>query len=342
MLSAAELINEISGKSGKTPDDVKKLIKEKQQELSDLVSEEGAAYIVGRELGVELVKETKRELKVANIVPDMRNVDIVARIASVFEPKEFDKNGKKGIVSSMILSDETGTIRLPLWNDEVSLIASNGLKQNDLIEVKGAWAKKDTYRDGVELRLGKRGRIKKLEDGPAAEPDMPHSENYPVSSQAAKRMDISMLSPGMNAIIKGCLLQVYRKKPFFESCPQCGGRVEEKDGVFTCKEHGQVEPKYNLILSGVIDDGTGNIRAVFFKEQAEKLFGKPPEEVKSEFTEKGQDGFWDGFTGSGKDILIEGRVKTNELTKEMEILCNNLEEVDAREEIQRLLKDMKQ
>jgi len=342
MLSADELITEISGKSGKNPDEIKKMIKDKQRELSDLVSEEGAAYIVGRELGVELIKDTKRELKVANIVPEMRNVDIVARIASIFEPREFNKNGKKGMVSSIILSDESGTIRLPLWNDEVSLIASNGLKQNDLIEVSGAWAKKDTYRDGVELRLGKRGRIKKLEDGPAPEPDMPHSEDYPVPPKEAKRMDISMLSPGLNAIVKGCLLQVYRKRPFFESCSQCGGRVEEKDGIFTCKEHGQVEPKYNLLLSGVIDDGTGNLRVVFFREQAEKLFGKPVEEVKAEFTEKGQDAFWDGFTGIGKELLVEGRIKSNELTKEMEILCNNVEEVNTREEIKRLLSEVGQ
>jgi len=81
---------------------------------------------------------------------------------------------------------------------------------------------------------------------------------------------------------------------------------------------------------------------VFFREQAEKLFGKPVEEVKAEFTEKGQDAFWDGFTGIGKELLVEGRIKSNEFTKEMEILCNNVEEVNTREEIKRLLSEVGQ
>ncbi len=340
MLSVDELISEISGKTGKAEEEIRKLIKDKQTELSDLVSEEGAAYIVGRELGVELIKETKRDLKIVNIVPDMRNVDVVARVASVFDVREFNKNGKTGRVSSIILSDDSGTIRFPLWNDEVGLIASTGLKRGDKIEVTGAWAKKDNYRDGVELRLGKRGKIKVVEQGDDPGPDedeVVHNSTEGQPQQAAQRVEIKAAQPGMSVIVRGCIVQVYRKRPYFETCPQCNGKLEEKEGGLGCKEHGIVKPMSNLLLTGVVDDGTANIRVVFFREQAEKLFGKGAEEVRKEFNEIGHDDFWDKFPATGKEIMIEGRVKTNDLSKEPEIVANSVSDVDVKGECHALL-----
>lgn len=343
MLSVEELVSEISGKTEKSEEEIKKLIKDKQVELSDLVSEEGAAYIVGRELGVELIKDTKRELKIANIVPDMRNVDVVARVAGVFDVREFEKNGKKGKVSSLILSDDTGTIRLPLWNDEVNLVSSLELKQNDTIEVTGAWAKKDNYKGGAELRLGKRGKIKIVEHGEipgAVETAMTQTHGSGQPAQKAERFQISALQPGMAVIVKGCLVQVYKKKPYFETCSQCRGKIEEKDGGFVCKEHGSVAPSPNLLLTGVVDDGTGNIRAVFFREQAEKLFGRSPEEIKTEFNDIDLDAFWEKFPAIGTEFMIEGRVQTNDFTKEMEIVVNNVGDISIKDECQRLLKEL--
>ncbi len=337
MLSLDELVGKISGESGKAEEEVKTLIKDKQTELSDLVSEEGAAYIVGRELGVELIKDTRRDLKIANILPEMRNVDIKARVSSVFEPKEFEKNGKKGIVAGVVLGDDSGTIRLPLWNDEAALIKTEELSEGDLVEVTGAWSKNDSYRDGAELRLGRRGRIKKLESG---EPGQAPSGTGGGAQQDAVRSSIAKASPGMNVIIRGMLMQVYRKKPYFEVCPQCGSRATESGSSFTCKEHGTVTPVYNLLLTGVLDDGTGNMRVVFFRDQAEKIFGRGANDVKDEFMGKGLDSFWEGFPAIGKELVVEGRVKMNDFSKEPEILANSVTEVNVKEEAARMLSEL--
>lgn len=343
MLSVDELIREIAGKTGKSDEEIKKMISEKQVELSNLVSEEGAAYIVGRELGVELIKETKRVLKIASIVPDMRNVDVVARVASVFDVREFEKNGKTGKVTSIMLADDTGTIRLPFWNDEVNFMSSLGIKQNDVIEVSGVWAKKDNYKDGgVELRMGKRGKIKIIEEGEV--PEVSHSDiqgsgNKP-AKQASVRLEVSALQQGMNVIIKGTLVQVYRKRPFYDSCPQCGGRVEENQGSISCKEHGSVTPMPNALLTGVVDDGTGNVRVVLFRDQAEKILGTPAEQAKNDFNSAGMDAFWDKFRGLGVELMIDGRVKTNDLSKELEIVANSVQEVNVKEEAGKLLEEL--
>jgi hypothetical protein len=152
--------------------------------------------------------------------------------------------------------------------------------------------------------------------------------------------DIASLKPGMNAQIRGCLVQAYRRKPYFEVCPQCGSRAEDKEGKFVCKEHGPVEPAYNLLFSGVIDDGTGNIRFVLFRDQAEKMFGKSAAEVRNEFESDGSDQFWANFPNLGKEYTLEGRVKVNDFSNESEVLANSMMETDIKEESGRLLKGL--
>jgi replication factor A1 len=337
MLSMEELLAEISGKSGKTEKEIRHLIKEKQAELSDLVSEEGAAYIVGRELGVELSRGAKRSLKIANIIPDMRTVDLKARVSAVYEPRAFDKNGKKGTVTNIVLADDTGTIRLPLWNDEAEIISKAGLAPGDAVEVIGAWAKKDTYRDGMELRLGKTGRICKI-DGEGI-PDVELSRGGGESRQTG-RIHVKDLSQGTSSSVRGCLVQVYRKKPYFDVCPKCGKSVQEKEGSFACAEHGKVTPSHNLLLTGVIDDGTGNIRAVFFRDLAEKVFQKSSDDVKKEFMNRGLDAFWEGFSSTGMEFVVEGRVRVNDFSKELEMVATAVFPADARQEAENILKDL--
>jgi ssDNA-binding replication factor A large subunit len=342
MLSKEELIKEIADKSGKSDEDVKKLVKEKQAELSGLVSSEGAAYIVGRELGVNLIKDARRKLKISNIVPGMRAVDIVAKVVNLSNPIEFERNGKAGKVVGIVLGDETGTVRLPLWNDEVKLVSSVGIGNDDIIEVSGAWTKEDKRSGGVELRLGKRGSITKVEGKEMPDVKAAPASEYkkdPGQDSPVQRIVIGSARPGMNVLVKGCFVQVYRKKPYYEACPQCGTRLEEKDGGWACRDHGKVEPVYNTLLSGVIDDGTGNIRAVFFREQAEKVLGEGSEKLKERFEKEG-DAFWESLDILGKDFMISGRVKTNDFSQEPEILASSVADVDVKSECKQLLETL--
>lgn len=134
-----------------------------------------------------------------------------------------------------------------------------------------------------------------------------------------------------------CLVQVFRKSPLFEICPQCDTRIREKDGKWVCDDHGQVEPKYAMILSGVIDDGSGNIRAVFFRENAEKIVGKKPEELNETVKSSGIDAVFDGFEGLGKEYVLRGRVKRNQFTDSVEFIVNEIDDVDVKKECESLL-----
>ena len=66
----------------------------------------------------------------------MNNVDVVGKITRIFEPRHFDKNGKKGKVVSLMLSDETGAIRTVLWNEMVDLVETSKINVGDTIKIK--------------------------------------------------------------------------------------------------------------------------------------------------------------------------------------------------------------
>jgi len=339
------MIKEISKKSGTSAEEIKKLIEEKQDELSGLVSEEGAMHIVARELGVSLLKEKKWELKIANLVSGLRAVDIVGKIIGISEIREFERNGKKGQVLNVMLGDETGTVRMSMWNDEVDIIQKLGLKEGDCMKLTNGYVKIDN-RDNTELRKGK-GLLEKV-DMQIEVPKSQAVDSFGAGAMSvpavAKRQPIAGLKEGSFAEVRSSLVQLFRRNPFYNLCPTCEGRLTQKEEggvtVWHCEEHGKVEPKKQLVLSGVIDDGTDNIRVVFFRDAGEKVFGKKTEEL-TKIAKEADDPFaiYDQFENLGKEFIISGRVKKNTFTDNIELVANNVSEIDIKKEAEGIIKE---
>lgn len=332
------IIRKVVEGSGKAEAEIRKLIGEKQDELSGLVSEEGAAYIVARELGVNLLKATKRQLKVKNLLPGLRSVDLMARVVRVFEPREWSKGDRSGQVASLVLGDETGTIRLSLWNDEVDILENDKIEEGDTIKISGAFVKMDN-RGQPDLRLG-RGKIEPAEDGKIK---LPMPEEIQITT-TSRRREIKDLKEGEFGETRACLVQIFsRSRPFYEVCPQCGSRVTEDNGKFECKEHGQVEPDFRMIVSGVIDDGTANMRIVFFGETGERVLGKTVKDLRDALSKgKSQDEIYSGLDNIGREFVFQGRVKRNDLSGNLEMVANEVKDVDLKEEANKLIEELKQ
>jgi replication factor A1 len=333
MQSLDKLTQSIAEGSGKSPEEVKKLITEKEEELSGLVSAEGAAYIVGRELGVSLLKETERQLKVKNLISGLRAVDLAVRVAEVQDVREFTRNGKTGQVMNLIVGDETGTVRFSFWNDEVE--KAKQYKQGDVLKVTKGWVKVDN-RGNPELRLGK-GTIEKVSEDIRLPDKLPEPRDLQAAS-VAQRTTIDKLKEGDFGEIRACMVQVFhRKKPFYEVCPECGKRVVSKDGKWSCNDHGEVSPDFSMVVSGVLDDGTGSIRAVFFRDIAEKLFNKTAKELR-DLAQKEMNAIviYENLDCLGKDMLFKGRVKKNDLSESIELVVNDMQDFDVKKEAQEL------
>jgi len=110
------LISEISQKTGKSEEEISNLIKAKVDKFSGLLTEQGAAYMVQKELGLK--QEALEQMQIGQLTDGMKGIEIKGLVETIFPIKEFEKNGKKGKLKSFILSDGTGEVRVTLWNDQ--------------------------------------------------------------------------------------------------------------------------------------------------------------------------------------------------------------------------------
>jgi len=329
MFSFKDMVKEISRASGLAEHEVNEKIEDKLLELSGLVSPEGAAYIVGKELGVNLVKDVpSRRLKIKNVTVGMRSVDVTGRVVRISNRRDFERDGKTRGVVNVMLGDETGMLRLPLWDSEIDWISELDVNSGDVISIRNGYIK-ENGRGEIEIRLGRFGRMAKSDE------EMPEISEMKDSFDSLKAKNISELKEGEYCEVRASLVQVFERAPFYDVCPKCEARLENDGNVRKCKDHGQVEPKRNLVVSGVLDDGTGNIRVVFFRELAEKVIGDAAKDLKN-----AKDGKLTEIYENiqlGGEFMIKGRVKKNQFSEKLELVANDVEEIKPREESESLL-----
>lgn len=92
-------------------------------------------------------------VKIADLKPNMRDVRLIARVAQVGSVREFDRGGgRRGRVSTILLMDETGDVRLNLWG-EMAPLAQN-VQQGDILLVEGAYTRERFGRVTLNLDRG--------------------------------------------------------------------------------------------------------------------------------------------------------------------------------------------
>lgn len=319
------LAEKIIAVTGISADDIEKKVEEKQKELSGLISREGALYIIAKEAGIDILKQPKKTVQIKDLTADVRNVEIKARVFKIFGAREFERNGVKNKVVNILLADGTGTVRMSLWDKQTGLLEN--FKPGDAIEIIGAYTK-DDERGYIEMRISKTGAIKKMETS-----DLPEIET--ISQQIIKQDYIANMQEGGIYEIRAAVVQIFESDQFYEICPSCGVRVKrDKDG-FKCNTHGVVNPQFMMILSGILDDGTGNIRTVFFRNAAEKLIGMD--------TGKALEFGKDLSTAEimGKEFVVVGRVRKNPTFKRIEFVASDVLPVDPVAESRKIMVKIK-
>ena len=63
----SQIIEKIKEKSALTEEEINSRIKQKMEQLSGLISEEGAAHIIANELGIKLFEAVSGKLQIKNI-----------------------------------------------------------------------------------------------------------------------------------------------------------------------------------------------------------------------------------------------------------------------------------
>tara|TARA_Y100000310_G_C20701495_1_gene830388 strand:- start:1402 stop:2706 length:1305 start_codon:yes stop_codon:yes gene_type:complete len=152
-------IEKIVSASGKSREEIVILVDQKKERFSGLLTESGAALMVAKELGVELGLEEQglEKLTLNQLKEGMNNVEIVTRVNHVFSPKSFEKNGKKGVLCTLIVCDSTGETRLTVWGKEVAFLQENKVEKGSILLLKNCYVK--NYNGVPRLNLSYNGKI---------------------------------------------------------------------------------------------------------------------------------------------------------------------------------------
>jgi len=331
-MNSDEIVENILKKTSFSRDEIKQKIERKQKELSELVSEEGAAHLVAKEYGLDLLNNTKRKLQIRNIISGMKNVTFAGRIFRTSNIIEFKRSdGSAGSVVNLFLGDGSGFCKLALWNEQVKLVDDETVKIGDAIQIINGFAKENVYGD-MEISLGKFGKI-----ATATDADLPAAEELArkFGTFQPQRTNIVNIVPG-NFEVKVTVVDVFKGNFIFSVCPMCAGKVnvDVVDGKAKCAEHGEVEANNALVINTVVDDGTESLRAIFFRDKAERLIEFIADEIAVLSPEKRYE--WIRDRSLGKELLLVGKVKKNKVFKQLEMLVDEIKEINPLEESKRI------
>ena len=326
------LVERIAKSAGLERDEIERKIEAKKAKLSGLISKEGAAQIIAAELGINFEDQ---DLKVNELMPGMRRVNIVGKVVNLFPVREFSKNGREGKVANFILADDSGSTRVVLWDtNHIGLIESETIKVGDVVEIKSG-----ATRDG-EIHLSGFSELKKS--------DVDVGE---VKTEAVVREgSLGEARQGQNIKVRGVVVQVFQPR-FYSVCPTCNKKVTRseapqsrvvspesgadgqetgsEEGEYSCGEHGKVVPKERAILNFVLDDGGETMRVVMFSEQINVVI--PEMDLKDEAKALA---FRNDFMGS--EVYLSGRVQRNKFFDNLEIVASGVEKVDVEKLISEL------
>src|SRR3989344_1218202 len=320
----AEIKQKILSSGKLTLEELDQKLKAKINELSGLISEEGAAHIIANELGIEIVSTTQKRLKIKEIYSGMRSVTTVGKVVRKFEVREFAKEDRSGKVCSVILGDETSTIRVVFWNDQVD--ALKNVSEGDILLVKDAYVRENN--NGKEIHLGNQGSIDINPEGEVVQSVR--------ESAAHERRKIAELQDGTGAEIVGTVVQVFDPR-FFNVCPECSRKVTESSGSFSCNTHGEVKPAVSYVMNLVLDDGSGNIRSVLWKNQTTHLLDKTEQQIA--LYKENLAAFEEIKTDLlGEQLKLLGQVKKNEMFSRLEFNVQIVSRAKPEEELARLEK----
>ncbi|MBI2041083.1 MAG: hypothetical protein HYT16_03190 [DPANN group archaeon] len=316
-LPIKDVISKIQTETGLSEPEIRQQIVNKMTALEGLVSEDGAAYIVASELGVQLFKDTRSgAIKVKDIVSGMQAIETVGKVVRTFSPNTFTgKDGKPKQVGSFILADETAEIRTVIWDQRAGWLTDGRLKEGLVVKIKDAYSKQNNL-GGKELHLGYKSSL-------ILEP-----KNVTVDVVArtgVSKKKIAELAPGETGSVLGEVVQVFTPK-FYPVCPQCGKKVTLDAAGATCATHKSVTQQQAMILNFVLDDTTETLRCVAFRDRAEQLVGLTAIETQEILAKDGPDRLQERIDEFllGKTIEVSGRVNRNEEYDRTEMIVNQV------------------
>jgi replication factor A1 len=168
---------------GKTIDDLYSLVQDliPRKDFDSQINERKARYdelLDDETIALLYVDELGRNTTCLSAVRDLKagvECSCIGSITVIQNTRTFQrKNGSTGKVANLILSDDSGSITLVLWNEQVDLVTEQKIREQTQVKITNGYVKDGYY--GPELCVGRWSQLEIL-DQPTTPPSQAPSMN---------------------------------------------------------------------------------------------------------------------------------------------------------------------
>jgi replication factor A1 len=103
-------------------------------------------------------------MKISELQPKQGNVNVEGTIKEISPAREFQKFGRPGKVANCVLEDDSGSIILTLWNEDIENVAVG-----DHIKVVNGYV--NEWQGEKQLTSGRYGSLEKVVEVPDEDED---------------------------------------------------------------------------------------------------------------------------------------------------------------------------
>jgi len=253
--------------------------------------------------------------KIDDLEEEDRNIKVIARIIDLQDPTEFQRqDGSPGVVRGMEIGDDTGSMRVSLWDDRADILYEVG----DPIKIENP---RVSFRnDNIELSIGNNAKIINASEDDLKElPTFEELENILYKSKSIDELEDN----DRNVKVSGTLENVFGDRILSARCPSCNNRLEQTDEDYICDYCGEDvdKPKYLLMIPSRLEDDTGDIQVTFFSKLAEDLLGMTTEEIAKIIEDSADEGALEGKVEdlNGLSLKLIADVSFDEYNEEIRL-----------------------
>jgi len=101
-------------------------------------------------------------MKISELSAGQGKVELQAKVTEKGDIRTFEKFGKEGTVCNAVLTDDSGSIKLTLWNEQTEEV-----KSGDTIKISNGYVSE--FRDELQLGTGKFGQLEVVSSNGASD-----------------------------------------------------------------------------------------------------------------------------------------------------------------------------
>ncbi|HTX61674.1 MAG TPA: OB-fold nucleic acid binding domain-containing protein [Methanobacterium sp.] len=173
------------------------------EEVSFMGELDVARVIVGEYVDEENkpLSENAPVLKIADLNSGNHNISLIGRVKRISNVKKFtNRKGREGKLANLLISDDTGEIRVVLWTENIKLLKK--FQEGDVIKITSVEIKQGFRSD--EAHLNKNSTIEKL----------PEEEYSTLPPYEEKITDIKDLKEDMEVNVIARIIRIPRTRTF--------------------------------------------------------------------------------------------------------------------------------